>query len=105
MNYEQTIELEKNIKLKDAANEMYRGFLKNVKLNANDYIGEGAFKVWSDSHNKALVVVKDSGFSVKFRFLHESYDVDITPQAIFEKMRSNYRGIDHLRALIRKSEA
>ena len=103
MNYEQTIELEKNIKIKDTAQGMYSNFLKNIELKANDYIGEGRFKVWSDSHNATFIMVTDSGFKVEFRFLHESYDVEITPQSIFEKIKLNYRGIDHLRTLISRA--
>ena len=103
MNYEQTVELEKNVKIKDQANEIYNSFLNNIKLNANDYVGENKFKLWSDSHNSTFVVIIDSGFRVEFRFLHEAYNIDITPQSIFDRIKSNYRGIDHLRALIIKA--
>ena len=102
MNFDETVELEKNIKIKDEASEIYQNFKGNIKLKAADYTGCGRFRVWSDSHNSTYIVITDSGFKAEFRFLHESYDVEITPKELFEKIKAKYRGIDHLKALIYK---
>ena len=100
MTYEETIELEENIKLKNEANEIYEMFLQNIKLEPKKYKGEGRFVFSQDSHNTTYITLKNEKFVLECRFLHESYDVEITPSSIFNGLKKKYRGIEHLKAYV-----
>lgn len=102
MDYKETVELEENVKIKNKADGIYRGFMNNVKLNVRDF-SDGKFKVWSDSHNATYVSILNGVFTFQCRFLHESYNIDITPECIFSKIKSDYRGLGHLTCFITKS--
>lgn len=104
MTYEQTIELEKNIKIKEEADELYDGFLKKVKLKASQYKGNGRFLIWSDQHNSSFTTIKDEGFVVEYRFLNNSYDFLVSPSAIFTYIKEEYRGFNHFRSLVKHKE-
>lgn len=101
MTYEETIEYEKNIKLVKKAEEIYNQFLKNVKLDVDNYKGDNRFLFWSDNHNATYFKIKDNNFYFECRFLHETYNVLITPEGIFNGLKKNYRGIDHLISAVR----
>lgn len=103
MTYEETIELEENIKIKNEANEIYEMFLQNVRLEPKKYKGEGRFVYAQDAHNVTYITLKDDRFILECRFLHESYDVEITPTSIFNGLKNKYRGIDHLKAYVMKT--
>jgi hypothetical protein len=105
MTYEETIELEENIKLKNEANEIYEMFLQNIKLEPKKYKGEGRFVFSQDSHNTTYITLKNEKFVLECRFLHESYDVEITPASIFSGLKKKYRGVDHLKAYVRSAVA
>jgi len=105
MTYEETIELEENIKLKNEANEIYEMFLLNVILEPKKYKSNGRFVFWEDSHNTTFIALKNDKFVLECRFLHESYDVEITPASIFSGLKNKYRGIDHLKAYVRSASA
>lgn len=98
LTYEQTIELQDNIKIKDQANKIYADFLKNIKLEPKKYKGEGRFLYWSDQHNQTYISLVEDKFILQCRFLHESYNLEITPPAIFNALKNKYRGVEHLRA-------
>lgn len=101
MDYNATIELEENIKIKNKANELYDLFLKNINLNVKNYEGNGKFLHWSDSHNATYFVLKDNIFYYECDFLHESYKVCVTPESLFNYIKNKYRGVDHFDSAVR----
>lgn len=101
MTYEETIELEENVKLKNKADEIYQKFLKNVKLEPKKYQGEGRFIFWQDSHNTTYIRLNDDKFILECEFLHESYNVIITPEYIFNCLKRKDRGVEHLESYVR----
>ena len=104
LSYEATIELEKNIKIKNQAEAIYQNFLSNVKLEAKNYKGEGRFLFWSDEHNQTYFTLKNDKFIFQCRFLHETYNVDVTPSGIFGAIKNNDRGVTHLESAVRAIE-
>ena len=104
LTYEQTIELEANIKIKNEAEIIYQNFLKNVKLEAKNYKGEGKFLFWSDEHNQTYFTIKNEKFVFQCRFLNETYDVEVTPSGIFNALKKEYRGVSHLSSAVRERE-
>lgn len=101
MNYEETIELEENVKLKNKAEEIYKKFQKNIKLEVSKYKGDGKFLHWSDSHNSTYFKVDESKIFYECKFLHESYNVECTPSGIFSCLKRKYRGVEHLESAVR----
>ncbi len=101
MTYEQTIELEENIKLKNLANSVYQNFLKNVKLDPSKHKGNGKFEFWSDQYNATYFQVVGDRFVFICEFLHENYEVPVTPSGIFNALKMKYRGVDHLVSAVR----
>lgn len=100
LSYEQTIELELNIKIKNEADIIYQKFLKNVKLNPKNYKENGKFLFWSDEHNATYFTIKNDNFYFECRFLHETYDVLVTPSGIFDALKKEYRGVNHLSSAV-----
>lgn len=101
MNYQETVELEKNVKIKNDADEIYRQFLKNIKLSPAKFDKERRrYEIWSDSNNAIYVSENEGVFYFHCRFLHETYDLKVTPESIFSEIKSKYRGVDHLRASV-----
>lgn len=95
MNYQETVELEKNIKIKNKAQEIVKGFKKNVVLNLCEKDGL-RFKIWSDSHNAVYVDINEKYIICVCEFLHESYSVPINESSVFTGIVENYRGINHV---------
>lgn len=104
MTYEETIELEQNVKIKNRADDLYSKFNKNIKLEAKGYKGNGLFLYWSDEHNATYIKVDSSGFTVQYRFLHESYDVPVNPSSLFNLIKKDYTGVKHLEYLVSDKE-
>jgi len=102
MNYEETVEFEENVKIKEEADKICRDFKANVKLEMKNYKGNGIFVLWSDSHNKILVDVSGANPSFQCRFLHEEYDVLVRPSSVFSAIKAKYRGVAHLKVHSRK---
>ncbi len=103
MNYEETIELENNIQVKNKAKDLYNKFLRNVKLDVGKY-KDGRFCVWSDSHNAEYLKINGSDrFVFQCRFLHESYDLIVHPSYIFNAIKNKHRVIDHFESFVNKS--
>ncbi len=100
MDYKETVELEKNIEIKNKADFLYKEFHSKVCLNVKDY-KDGRFKFWSDCHNASYIKIIDNTFVVQYRFLHESYDVPIDKGSLFELIKNKYRGIEHLEAYLK----
>jgi hypothetical protein len=98
MNYEETVELEKNVKLKDEAERICRDFHKNIKLDCAKYRGDSEFVLWEDSHNHIYVSCGKKYFGFHCRFLHETYDITVSPSAVFSALKSKNRVIEHLRS-------
>ena len=96
MTYEETVELEKNVKIKDEAEKICRDFRNNVVLRVKDYDGAGRFKIWSDSSNAVYVRVADEGLEFQGRFLHNNYDVMVNPASVFSAIKNGSRVIGHL---------
>lgn len=99
MNYQETIELEKNIKIKNEAEKIYKDFMNNVTLSVSKF-KDGKFKTWSDSHNATYIKIVDNTFVFVCDFLHENYSVKITPECLFGYVKNKYRGLEHLKAEI-----
>ena len=100
LTYEQTIELEKNVKIKNEADQLYRDFVNNFTLDVCSF-KNGEFTVWSDSNNRTFITINNNVFTYHCRFLHESYDVTITPSSLFLDIKRKYRGIDHFISSVR----
>lgn len=104
LTYDETKALERSIRLKKKANEIYRKFLLGVKLRVKDY-RNGKFEVWSDSHNSKYIYINDRGeFVFECDFLHEDYVVVVTPSKIYEALSSEYRGLNHLEAFVNRKQ-
>lgn len=101
MTYEETIELEKNIVIKNIADEIYKNFLKNVKLDVGKHKGGGKFVHWSDSHNQTYFILDGDDFTFVCNFLHENYSIKVNPTSIFTAIKQKYRGVDHLKSAVR----
>lgn len=100
LSYEQTVELEKNIAIKNEAVKLYEKFMCNIKLPVSGFDSRHMrFKTWDDGNNQTYISINENGnFVYQCRFLHESYDVEVTLDNIFRLIKSDYRGIDHLRS-------
>lgn len=96
MDFNETEELEENIKIKNKAIKICEDFLKNVSLRLDKYKGDGKFEIWSDSHNAKYVIVYDIGLRYVCKFLHEKYSVILKPENIFTAIKNKDRVIDHL---------
>lgn len=103
MGYEETKELERNVEISKKAEKICADFKANISLSMKGYIGNGLFVIWSDSHNKIRVDVSGASPVFQCRFLHESYDIRVSPDDVFEAIKKGCRGVDHLRAYTRKS--
>lgn len=103
MNYEQTIELENNIKIKNQADQLYKDFKRYFTLNVGSF-KNGRFTVWADSHNAAYIALEKNTFVFMCRFLHESYDVRINPSSLFTYIKEDYRGIGHFRSAVSRAK-
>ena len=60
MTYEETVELEKNVKVKDEADRIYKEFMAKANLKPASY-SNGKFKVWSDCHNAEYIKINSAG--------------------------------------------
>lgn len=103
LSYDQVIEMEANIKLKNEAEDIYKNFLKNIKLGVSMYKGDGKFRFWSDEHNAMYFQIRDDKFYFICSFLHENYTVEVTPAGIFTALKNKYRGVEHLSTLVSNS--
>lgn len=95
MTYEETKELEENVKIKKRADEIYNNLIDNIKLSIKDF-DKGKFKIWSDSHNAKYIAIENGEMIYQCRFLHESYNIAINPSSIFKALKEKYRGVEHL---------
>ena len=101
MTYEETIELEKNIIIKNDADELYSRFKKYVKLDVGKFDHKkNRFAVEKDSCNAVYLSIGADNFVYQCRFLHETYNCEITPSAIFGYIKDKYRGLGHFRAWV-----
>lgn len=100
LSYDEVKELEEMVKLTTEAERLVSRFKNIFVLNVKDYIAERRiFKVWSDSHNSTYLKILDNGnFKFEYRFLHESYDVEVEAGSIFDQLKNNYRGLDHFKS-------
>lgn len=98
LDYEQTVELEKNIKIKNKAQEIVSGFYKNVSLNLSTKKGF-VFTLWSDEHNAEYAVITEKGVIFVCDFLHEDYSVTVEVSHVFKGIKDGYRGISHLASI------
>jgi len=104
LTYEQTIELESNIRLKNEAERIYLLFLNNIKLKAKSYKGDGKFLFWSDEHNAMYFQIRGDKFIFICAFLHENYSVEVTPAGIFDALKKKYRGVEHLSSVVSNAQ-
>jgi hypothetical protein len=95
MTYEQTVELERNIKIKNKAREIVEGFKNKVQLNLKSRKGL-QFTLWSDEHNATYLNISEEGMTFVCDFLHEYYCVGVNESCVFAGIKSRYRGIEHL---------
>ena len=102
MTYEETVELEKHVKVKIEADEIYWDFMNSVRLEAKSYNpSKDRFIVWSDSNNAKYIKIVDGKFVLQCRYLNNTYDMTITPSDIFGYINNNYQGLGHLKNYIR----
>ena len=103
MDYEEVIELEANIKLKNRAEEIYKDFKDNIKLDVSTYKGKGRFLFWSDGNNEKYFTIQEDCIYFDCNFLHERYGVEVTVSAIFYALKNKSRVIDHLESTVTKA--
>jgi hypothetical protein len=105
MNYEETIELEKNVKIKNEADALYKKFNKFVALSAGKFDHENdRFTINKDQNNATYLSIKGGSFIYQCRFLHETYNCIVTPSSIFGYVKNNYRGLAHFKSWIESLE-
>ena len=92
MDYKKTKELEFNIKIKNKAEEIVKGFLKNVKLDLNQKKGN-RFLIRSDGHNAEYVEIGEDSITYIGNFLHEKHSVRIDAAVIFNCIKNGDRGV------------
>ena len=103
MTYEETAELEQNVKIKNEADKIYSDFKSNVNLKVKNHKGDGKFLHWSDSHNATYFILNKSGtFTFRGEYLHNTYILDVTPGDIFSAIKNDSRSLGHLRSAVRK---
>ena len=102
MNYEQTVELEDNVKIKNEAESICRDFHKNIKLDCKKYRGGGEFVLWEDTHNYIYISCGEKYFGFYCRFLHETYDITVSPSSVFSALKGKNRVVEHLQSHIRR---
>ena len=95
MNYDETVELEQHVKIKNKAEATYADFLAYIKLSPKEY-KDGRFRCWHDRHNATYFKVIGDVFVFQCRFLHETYNVTVTPSGLFDAIQSGNRGYAHL---------
>ena len=104
MTYEETIELEKNVKIKNRAEAIYNKFISNVNLSVEKHKGNGRFLFWADEHNSTYFRADGDHFVFECRFLHETYNVEVTPSGIFMAIKNDHRGVLHLESAVRDKD-
>ena len=101
MTYEETIELEKNVIIKNDADALYKKFKNHVKLDAGKFDHKNnRFTIDKDSCNATYLAIGKDNFVYQCRFLHETYNCEVTPSAIFRYIKNNYQGLGHFRAWV-----
>ncbi len=101
MTYEETVELEKNVIIKNDADALYKKFKKYVKLDAGKFDHENnRFTIEKDSNNATYLSIGGGSFTYQCRFLHETYNVVVTPSTIFRHIKDKYQGLGHFRAWV-----
>lgn len=98
MTYEQTCELERNIKIKNKAKEIVAGFKDNVTLNLNTKNGL-RFTIWSDSHNAIYLEISNEKMFFICDFLNENYAITVDESCVFSGIASGNNVIGHLASL------
>jgi hypothetical protein len=97
MTYEETVELAKNVKIKNEADILYKKFMSEATLKPESY-SNGKFKVWSDCHNAEYIKINSAGNFVYIGdYLNNKYEIEITPSSIFSKLKSGCRGVGHIK--------
>lgn len=109
MTYEETIELEQNVKFKNQADVLYSNFVKHAKFNLSDWdFSKNRYKIRSEEHNSAYIHFGKTSLTYQGRFLHNTYDLTITPSAIFSYLKADYEdknnrnGFGHLKSYIER---
>ena len=103
MEYQEIIELEQNIKIMNDAESICADFAKNVKLSCSKYDGNGKFIIWSDSNNCIYVTCRGELIEFNCRFLHNTYDIIVSPSHVFSAIKNKDRVVEHLRASIKRA--
>ena len=105
MTYEETVELENNVKIKNEAEKIYSDFYKNVKLSVYNHTGNGKFLHWSDSHNSTFFILNaDDTFTFRGEYLHNTYVLNVTKSAIFSAIKNDSRSLVHLKSAVMASK-
>lgn len=97
MTYEQTCQLERNIKIKNKAKEIVKGFKEKVVLNLKTKKGL-RFTIRSDSHNATYVEIDEKKIVFICDFLHENYYIIVDKSHVFDCIQRGDRVINHLAA-------
>jgi len=82
MDYQETIELERNIKIKNKAQEIVQGFKKTVKLDLTTKKGN-RFTIWADSHNANYVEIEEEEIIFIGDYLSQNMSIPISYSSIF----------------------
>lgn len=98
MTYEETIELELNVKIKNKAQEIYKGFVDNTSLSLKDY-KNGRFKLWCDSNNAKYLDLKSSDPVLILDYINNNHRITVTPSSIFSAIKSMDRFVTHLASM------
>lgn len=103
MTYEETTELDQNVKIKNEADNLYDSFLKNVKFSPEKWdVKKRRFKHWDDLYNATYFqILSDGFFEFQCEFLHETYSLKVAPANIFEAIKNKSRVIEHFKSAVR----
>lgn len=95
MTYEETVELERNIKIKNKAKEIVREFKKNVSLDLSTKKGN-RFTIWQDQYNATYIEISKEDIIFVCNFLHEKYSIIVDESNIFNGILHCDKVIGHL---------
>lgn len=96
MDLKEAQELKRNIELKEEAYEIYNRAISLIELKGEQF-DNGRFKIMDDGHNRKYISFSGGNMVYNYEGLHFNYIVVITPESIFNGLKSNYRGVDHLK--------
>lgn len=91
LTYDQTIELEKNLKVRDRADKIHKDFIRNVSFPMERYQGNGKFLVKSTELCSSYFVLQSESDYWIFVYTSrgDSVKIDVTPHGIYNAIKKS----------------